>query len=89
MSKPQTRPVVLDLSPDASRFLDIVVELAHLDDELLQEVNDRMLDAKGVQGRVELDELRRVVAVLLDGRMDTLSPDQRALMQREWPVLFG
>ena len=82
-------PVVLDLSPDASRFLDIVVELAHLDDKMLQEVNDRMLDAQGEDGRVGLDELRRVVAVVLDARMDALMPDQQALMRKEWPILFG
>ena len=81
--------IVLDLSPDASRFLDIVVELAHLDDKMLQEVNDRMLDAQGEDGRVGLDELRRVVAVVLDGRMDALLPDQQALMRKEWPILFG
>lgn len=86
---PTPTPVVLDLSPDASRFLDIVVELAHLDDKMLQEVNDRMLDAKGVDGQVGLDELRRVCAVLLDERMDSLSADQQALMRREWPILFG
>jgi len=81
--------VVLDLSPDASRFLDIVVELAHLDDKMLQEVNDRMLDAQGEDGRVGLDELRRVVAVVLDARMDALLPDQQQLMRKEWPILFG
>lgn len=82
-------PTVLELSPSASRFLDIVVELAHLDDKTLAEVNDRLLDAQGHDGQVGLDELRRVVAIVLDTRIDALDPDQQHLMRKEWPILFG
>jgi hypothetical protein len=82
-------PIVLNLSPSASRFLDIVVELAHLDDASLTEVNDRLLDAQGDEGQVGLDELRRVVALVLDARMEKLEPDQHQLMRKEWPILFG
>ncbi len=82
-------PIVLDLSPSASRFLDVVVELAHLDEAALTEVNDQLLNAKGDEGQVGLDELRRVVAVVLDTRMEKLEPDQRQLMRKEWPILFG
>lgn len=89
MSVSGQKPVVLDLSPEASRFLDIVVELAHLNDAMLQEVNDRMLDAQATDGRVGLPELRRVVAMVLDERFDSLQPDQQTLMRKEWPILFG
>lgn len=84
-----SRTPVLDLTPSASRFLDIVVELAHLDEPALAEVNDRLLDAQGVDGAVGLDELRRVVAVVIDERMDSLEPNQRILVEKEWPALFG
>ena len=89
MSTNGSRTPVLDLTPSASRVLDIVVELAHLDEPALAEVNDRLLDAQGVDGAIGLDELRRIVAVVIDARMDSLEPGQRVLMEKEWPVLFG
>ena len=89
MSTNGSRTPVLDLTPSASRFLDIAVELAHLDEPALAEVNDRLLDAQGVDGAIGLDELRRIVAVVIDARMDSLEPGQRVLMEKEWPALFG
>lgn len=89
MSPRPAPPDVLQLSPAASRMLDALVDLAHLDDRMLDQVNDRLLDAPpGTDGLVDLQTVRRIVALVLDEHRERLTEDQRRLVDQEWPALF-
>lgn len=79
---------VLSLSPAASRMLDILVELGHLDDQMLGLVNDRLLDQNPDDRVIDLPAMRRVTATVLDEHRERLHPEQRILIDKEWASLF-
>jgi hypothetical protein len=80
---------VVDLSPTASRFLDLVVELGHLDDSLIDRVNDALLGAPAAQGQIDLPTVKRIVAAVLFDAGDSLDADQRRALDAEWAFLFS
>ncbi len=89
MKEQGTQTAVLELSPAASRMLDALVDLAHLDDRMLDQVSDRMLDEPpGPSRALDLQAVRRIVAIVLDENRDRLTSDQQRLIDQEWPALF-
>jgi len=81
---------VVDLSPSASRFLDLVVELGHLDDALIDRVNDRLLEEPAARGQIDVQAVKRVVAgVLFDAADHQLDSEQRRALDAEWSFLFS
>lgn len=90
------RPVeVLQLSDDATRFLNVLRDLGYLDDLMEDEVLDLLMDdfaddrGRGLPPRnVELNDLRRHVATVLFDRQAELSPDTVRFLQEEWRVAF-
>lgn len=85
---PYPPPLILQLDDSASAMLDLLVELGHLDENLLAAVNDRLLDLKIPDGKVSTDDVRRVVAELIFGQMDSMEPDFRLVLESEWGMLF-
>jgi uncharacterized protein Smg (DUF494 family) len=86
---------VLQLSDDATRFLNSLRDLGYLDDQMEDEVLDLLMDefemhrVGGVAPRnVELGDLRRHVATVLFDRQHELSPDTVRFLQDEWRVAF-
>jgi hypothetical protein len=82
------KATVLTLSPAASRMLDILVELGHLDDKMLALVNDRLLDQLPDDHVIDLPAMRRVAASVLEEHRDRMHPEQRILIDKEWAALF-
>jgi len=80
---------VVDLSPSASRFLDLVVELGHLDDALIDRVNDRLLEEPAARGQIDVQSVKRVVAAVLFDAADQLDAEQRRALDAEWSFLFS
>lgn len=85
---PYLQPLILQLDENASAMLDLLVELGHLDEKLLADVNDRLLDLKIPDGKVSADDVRRVVAELVFDQMDTMEPEFRMMLESEWGMLF-
>lgn len=96
---PRATPTVLELDVAAAGFLDLLVELGHLDERMLQLVNDRLLDLppaadpaprdQAAQGRVvRLQDLKRVAAQVIAENLSDTDPDYQRAVAREWPVLF-
>ena len=85
---PYLQPLILQLDENASAMLDLLVELGHLDEKLLADVNDRLLDLKIPDGKVSADDVRRVVAELVFDQMDTMEPEFRLMLESEWGMLF-
>lgn len=79
---------VLEVEPAASTLLDLLVDLGHLDERLLEQVNDRLLDEEPENGRLDLPAVRRVAAQVLFEHLDTADPEQRRVMEQEWGLLF-
>lgn len=88
LDPPSDRPVVLDVDRDASAFLDLMVDLGHLDDRLLAEVNDRLLDVDTPDGVLHVDDIRRVITQVLFDNAEELDPEFLRVLDQEWPVLF-
>lgn len=79
---------ILQLDPDASAMLDLLVELGHLDEKLLALVNDRLLDLRIPSGQVTSDDVRRVVAEAVFEQLDEMDPEFRQMLEAEWGMLF-
>ena len=79
---------VLELSEEAGALLDLLVELGHLDDAMLTELNDRLLDLDAPTGLVSLQDVRRMAATLIFEQMESLDGEQRRVLKQEWRLLF-
>ena len=79
---------VMEVEPAASQLLDVLVELGHLDDLMLNEVNDRLLDLTPPDGRITLQDVRRVVAEVLFTHEGGFDPEFGRLVSQEWGLLF-
>ncbi|MEL6349313.1 MAG: hypothetical protein AAFV53_39795 [Myxococcota bacterium] len=84
----QSPALILQLDPEASMMLDLLVELGHLDEKLLNTVNDQLLDLKIPGGRVTVDDVRRVVAEAVFENFDEMDPEYRRMLENEWGMLF-
>ena len=80
--------IVLELNPNASALLDLLVELGHLDEVMLATVNDRFLDLPLVSGAITIDDIRRVVAEVVFENLDTLDIEFRRMIEIEWGLLL-
>lgn len=79
---------VLEVEPAASALLDLLVDLGHLDEQLLETVNDRLLDEAPSSGVLDLPAVRRVAAEVLFDHLDDTDPEQRRVIDQEWGLLF-
>ena len=55
------RSVVLDVLPKGSAFLDFMVELGHLNENLVQKINQKLLRIRTIDGQISLEDVRRIV----------------------------
>lgn len=81
-------PTVLQLDRNASALLDLLVELGHLDEKLLTEVNDHLLNLHKPDGQITVDDVRRTVAIVIFDAYDTLPSEFQYMLEAEWGVLF-
>ena len=80
--------IVLELDPNASALLDLLVELGHLDEAMLAAVNDRFLDLPMAGGTVTVDDVRRVVAEVVFENLDKLDAEFQRMIETEWGLLL-
>lgn len=88
MNRVPTSARVLSLEPNAGALLDLLVDLGHLDDRLLELVNDRLLDLEAGGGVVSYDDARRVVAEIIFEQSATMDTDYQRMIEAEWSFLF-
>lgn len=79
---------IFELDREASAFLDVLVEAGHLDEALLDRVNDRLLDLTPEDGIIVGASLRRIAAEVLFEAMDDMPDEARRVLETEWPLLF-
>jgi hypothetical protein len=87
-ARPSPAHIVLEVAPAASALLDVLVDLGHLDERLLETVNDRLLDEDPEDGVLGLSVVRRVAAQVIWEQMDSTDSDQRRVIEQEWGFLF-
>ena len=85
MSQPPGPDRLVDLDPSASTLLDVLVEAGHLDDPMLDQVNDLLLDERPPGGLIDLRTMRRVVATVLFDHEHRVDPE---LKQKHLSKLF-
>lgn len=85
---PPPQTTVAEVDPSASTLLDVLVELGHLDDKMLDVVNDRLLDLDPAGGVITLDLARRVAAQVLFESDKEFDHEQRRVLEQEWGLLF-
>lgn len=88
MNRVPTSARVLSLEPSAGALLDLLVDLGHLDDRLLELVNDRLLDLEAGGGVVSYDDARRVVAEIIFEQSAGMDTDYQRMIEAEWSFLF-
>ena len=83
------RRSVLSLDDEAAAFLDLLVDLGHLDDRLLALMNDRLLDLDSTDDVIHGADLRRVAAALIDEHREEADTEYQRNLDLEWGYLFG
>jgi hypothetical protein len=77
------------LSRDASVFLDMIVEMGHLDEAGLDALNDMLLDAPSdAQGFVALQTVRAAVAMVLVDTQSRMPREAQKTLDVEWSLLL-
>lgn len=89
MTRSTPRSRVLSLDEEAGAFLDLLVDLGHLDEKLLALMNDRLLDHDSEDGMVHAADVRRVAAELMDEHRGDADPEYQRTLDLEWGLLFG
>lgn len=79
---------VLNLDAKASALLDLLVDLGHLDEAMLSQVNDQLLDLDGLGGDIPYDQVRRVVAQIIFEHVGEMDPEYQRMVDQEWGLLF-
>ena len=83
----------LRLTPQAQAYLELVYSLGYFSadskEELIELLSPTCESLRAEELVVDRARIRARVAEYLFTLHDTLSPEQPALMEGEWPVLFG
>ncbi len=82
------RRPILEVDHSGSLLLDLLVELGHIDDEILTRINDRLLDLQPADNRIPFQEVRRVAASVLFEQQDRRDDEARRALDAEWGLLF-
>jgi hypothetical protein len=86
MKKP---PIVLNVLPKGSKLLDLLIDLGHLTEPMLQKINERLLRLPSIDHRIELDDVRRVAAEVLFEHFEELPQHSQRTLEKEWSTLFS
>jgi len=93
MSTPTPFPPIIELDSPASTLLDALVDLGHLDETTLEQVNqalstiEKPLNEHGM-ATIDLVDMRRIAALALFDRLPQLDGEARRMIEREWGLLF-
>jgi hypothetical protein len=93
MSKPIPFPPIIELDQEASILLDLLVDLGHLDELALEQVNqvlagiEKPLNEHGMAS-INVNDVRRIAAMTLFDRAPTLEGEARRMIEREWGLIF-
>ncbi len=93
MSTPIPFPPIIELDTRASTLLDVLVDLGHLDETSLEQVNqvlstiDKPLNPHGMAA-IDANDVRRVAAMALFDRAANMDGEARRMIEREWGLLF-
>lgn len=85
----QTPFVHVEIEPAASDFLELLRELGHVDDLVIDQMTSELLQGSDGKSAVSLADARRVAAVHLFDAQAAMRPEARELLASEWPRLFG
>ncbi len=78
----------VDITPEASDFLELLRELGHLDDAAVDAITSSLMSSAAPRVQVDLSEARRACALWLTDQAERLRPEARELLYAEWPRLF-
>ena len=93
VTQPTPFPPIFELDSRASTLLDVLVDLGHLDETSLDQVNqvlasiDKPLNEHGM-ATITLNDVRRVASMALFERLPKLDGEARRMIEREWGLLF-
>ena len=93
MTTPIPFPPIIELDSRASTLLDVLVDIGHLDETSLEQVNqvlsaiEKPLNQHGMAA-ITATDVRRVAAMALFDRVPSMDGEARRMIEREWGLLF-
>lgn len=78
----------VDITPEASDFLELLRELGHLDDTAIESLTTGLMQKAGAGG-VGLQDARRAAAAWFADNEAHLRPEARELLNAEWGRIFS
>ena len=93
MTTPIPFPPIIELDSRASTLLDVLVDVGHLDETSLEQVNhvlsaiEKPLNQHGMAA-ISATDVRRVAAMALFDRAPNMDGEARRMIERDWGLLF-
>ena len=93
MTTPIPFPPIIELDSRASTLLDVLVDVGHLDETSLEQVNhvlsaiEKPLNQHGMAA-ISATDVRRVAAMALFDLAPNMDGEARRMIEREWGLLF-
>lgn len=79
----------VDITPEASDFIELLRELGHLDDGAIETLTTTLMEAARPNVAVSLSDARRCAAAWFADNEARLRPEARELLNAEWSRLFS
>ena len=84
----RVKPKVIEVDAAGSALLDLLVELGHLEEPRLTQLNERLFALEPEGGVLSVAEVKRVAALVISEHLDDMDAEQRRVLDKEWPLLF-
>lgn len=79
----------IDITPEASDFIELLRELGHLDDTAIEALTTGLMQNASAGGGIGLQDARRAAATWFADNEAQLRPEARELLNAEWGRIFS
>ena len=82
-------PILAQFSPEAQKYLKVLRDLNYLRPEISEPLFKKVLHHNRHSAQIELDELKRYVAIVLFEHKDALPQRTQTFLHKDWSMLFS
>ena len=82
-------PILANFSPEAQKYLQVLRTLNYLRPEISEPLFKKVLHHNRHSAQIELEELKRYVAIVLFEQKDSLPQRTQTYLLKDWKMLFS
>ena len=82
-------PILANFSPEAQKYIQVLRALNYLRPEISEHLFKKILHHNRHSNQIELEELKRYVAIVFFDHRETLPPRTQNFIHKDWKMLFS